>query len=66
MAHGNLLDGESGGARAHEDFGVDERADGLDRDGIEYIATEDLEGAVDVTNAQPENDSDQQAPTACE
>jgi len=62
MADGDLLDRKARGAGAHQDLGVDEGADRVDRDRLEHRAVEDLEGAVDVAHRQVEERAHERAP----
>ena len=62
VGHGNLDDPKVGSAGADEDFGIHEGADRFDRNGLEDLAAEDLEGAIDVSHGKVEELADEEAP----
>ena len=64
MADRNLLDRKARCPGASQDLGVHESADRFDRDRIEHLAPEDLEGAIDVAHGKAEECTNDPAPYA--
>ena len=62
MGQRDLFVGEPGGPRSRQVFGVHESADRLDRNGVEHLASEDLEGAIDVPNREIEEHAHESVP----
>ena len=63
MAHGHLLDRHAKPRYLSEDFRVDHRAYRLDLDLVEYMAIEDFESAVNVTDPDPKHEPNEDIPT---
>src|ERR1700719_1804315 len=63
MAHRHLVDRHAKPGCLSENFRVDHRAYRLDLDTFEYVAIEDLERAVNVTDPDPEQEPHEDIPT---
>ena len=63
MAHPHLLDSHTKPGCLSEDFRVNHCAHRLDLDSVEDIAIEGFESAVNVTDPDPEHDSNEDIPT---
>ena len=62
MAHAHFLHRHAKPGYLSEDFRVHHRAYGVDLNLVEYVAVEDLESAINVTNLDPEHDPDEDIP----
>lgn len=64
MGHRDLADPKASGSGAHQDLGIHEGADRLDRDRVEDLSAKDLEGAIDVSDREIEEAANEGAPGA--